>query len=67
MASAIHHHHHQVQNLVPFQTSAVFCHNCGMMLQLSSHAPTAECRFCKHVTNISDLVGQEVVTKKELN
>jgi hypothetical protein len=38
-----------------------------MLLPLTSHAPTAECRFCKHVTNIADLVGNEVVTRKELN
>lgn len=57
----------QVQNIVPFQTSAVFCHNCGMMLRLESHSATAECRFCKQVTNIADLVGTEVVTRKELN
>ena len=37
------------------------------MLRLESHSPTAECRFCKEVTNIIDLVGNEVVTKKELN
>jgi DNA-directed RNA polymerase I subunit RPA12 len=38
-----------------------------MLLPLTSHAPTAECRFCKHVTSIADLLGNEVVTKKELN
>jgi uncharacterized CHY-type Zn-finger protein len=57
----------QVQSLLPFRTSAVFCGHCGMLLPLTSHAPTAECRFCKHVTSIADLVGNEVVTKKELN
>ena len=56
-----------MQSLLPFRTSAVFCGHCGMLLPLTSHAPTAECRFCKHVTNIADLVGNEVVTRKELN
>ena len=38
-----------------------------MMLSLESHSPTAECRFCKQVTRVADLVGTEVVTRKELN
>ncbi|TNV71030.1 hypothetical protein FGO68_gene11530 [Halteria grandinella] len=55
-----------VQNLIPFHTSAVFCSNCGMMLALESHTPVATCRFCRHQTQLRDLVDTEVVTKKEL-
>jgi DNA-directed RNA polymerase I subunit RPA12 len=38
-----------------------------MMLSLESHSATAECRFCKQVTRVADLLGNEVVTRKELN
>lgn len=38
-----------------------------MMLRLESHSQLAECQFCKQVTNIADLVGNEVVTKMEFN
>jgi DNA-directed RNA polymerase subunit M/transcription elongation factor TFIIS len=57
----------QQPNLIPFRTSAVFCSACGMLLPLTSTQTHAECRFCKHVTAIADLVGNEVVTRKELN
>lgn len=57
----------KVQNLVTFSTSAVFCQTCGMMLRLESHSSTAECRFCKEVTNISSLIDQKVETTKVLN
>ena len=52
---------------MPFSTSAVFCGSCGMLLPLSSNQTHAECRFCKQLTSIADLVGNEVVTRKELN
>jgi DNA-directed RNA polymerase I subunit RPA12 len=59
---------HKIQStVVPFRTSAVFCSNCGMMLTLESHSSSAECRFCKQITSVAALLGNEVVTKKELN
>ena len=66
----------KVQNLVPFETSALFCSNCGMLLKLESNSSTSQCKFCNHITNVSgifafehsiDLIGNEVVTKKEFN
>ena len=50
--------------VVPFQTSAIFCVNCGMLLRLESSSSKIQCKFCKQVTDIKDLMGEEVVTSK---
>jgi len=38
-----------------------------MMLKLNSKIAHTECRFCKHVTDIRDLIGETVVNRKELS
>ena len=58
----------RVQNIVPFASSALFCENCGMMLALDTNmGPVITCKFCKHNSEISKLIGSEIVHKKVFN
>jgi len=54
------------QLLCPFQTSAIFCHTCGMLLRLESAQSRTVCKFCHQVTDIKNLLSDEVVTRKVL-
>ena len=42
-------------NVVPFQTTALFCKQCGMLLKLESANPRVQCKFCHATTNIDAL------------
>ena len=56
----------QEQMVCPFQTSAIFCSTCGMLLRLESAQSRTPCKFCNQVTDIKDLLSEEVVTRKVL-
>ena len=58
----------------PFETSALFCANCGMLLQLhqlsSSSTGRITCQFCQHQTDLNKLLessGATIVHTKTFN
>ena len=51
----------------PFQTSAMFCQTCGMLLRLESTRSTITCQFCHTHTPVQSLVESDpFITKLEL-
>ena len=46
---------------VPFQTSALFCANCGMLLQIQQlslgYSGKITCQFCRHGSDLEQLLG----------
>jgi DNA-directed RNA polymerase subunit M/transcription elongation factor TFIIS len=41
---------------VPVKTTAVFCKDCGMMVQLESSSSKIVCKFCHKVTDIREMI-----------
>ncbi len=57
----------ELQYVVPFKTSAVFCKVCGMMLRLESACSKNECRFCHNLTDMNEMMMKgDVMTETKV-